>query len=69
MSQKAEVFHTVVMDLKNGSTVLLNSTRALLDALAAGGVEARRTVEAMLPVKKIDIATNHAARRRLRHTR
>jgi predicted 3-demethylubiquinone-9 3-methyltransferase (glyoxalase superfamily) len=37
--------------------------RALTDALAAGGDEARRAFEAMMPMKKIDIATIEAARR------
>jgi predicted 3-demethylubiquinone-9 3-methyltransferase (glyoxalase superfamily) len=35
----------------------------LTDALAAGGAEAQRAFEAMLPMKKIDIATIEAARR------
>jgi hypothetical protein len=35
----------------------------LTDALAAGGDEARRAFEAMMPMKKIDIATIKAARR------
>jgi predicted 3-demethylubiquinone-9 3-methyltransferase (glyoxalase superfamily) len=38
--------------------------RALTDALAAGGGEAKRAFEAMMPMKKIDIATIEAARRR-----
>jgi predicted 3-demethylubiquinone-9 3-methyltransferase (glyoxalase superfamily) len=37
--------------------------RALTDALAAGGGEAKRAFEAMMPMKKIDIATIEAARR------
>ena len=37
--------------------------RVLTDALAAGGDEARRAFEAMMPMKKIDIATIEAARR------
>ncbi len=37
--------------------------RALTDGLAAGGDEARRVFEAMLPMKKIDIARIEAARR------
>ena len=37
--------------------------RALTDALAAGGDEAKRAFEAMMPMKKIDIATIEAARR------
>ena len=37
--------------------------RVLTDALAAGGEEARRAFEAMMPMKKIDIATIEAARR------
>ena len=37
--------------------------RALTDALAAGGAEARRAFEAMMSMKKIDIATIEAARR------
>jgi hypothetical protein len=34
--------------------------RALTDALAAGGGEAKRAFEAMMPMKKIDIATIEA---------
>ena len=37
--------------------------RALTDALAAGGEEAKRAFAAMMPMKKIDIATIEAARR------
>jgi predicted 3-demethylubiquinone-9 3-methyltransferase (glyoxalase superfamily) len=37
--------------------------RALTDALAAGGDEARRAFEAMMPMKKIDVAAIEAARR------
>jgi predicted 3-demethylubiquinone-9 3-methyltransferase (glyoxalase superfamily) len=37
--------------------------RVLTDALEAGGAEARRAFEAMMPMKKIDIATIEAARR------
>jgi hypothetical protein len=37
--------------------------RALTDALAAGGGEARRAFEAMMTMKKIDIAAIEAARR------
>ena len=37
--------------------------RALIDAFAAGGGEAKRAFEAMLPMKKIDVATIEAARR------
>jgi len=37
--------------------------RALTDALAAGGAEAKRAFKAMMPMKKIDIATIEAARR------
>jgi predicted 3-demethylubiquinone-9 3-methyltransferase (glyoxalase superfamily) len=37
--------------------------RALTDALAAGGGEAKRAFQAMMPMKKIDIATIEAARR------
>jgi len=37
--------------------------RALTDALAAGGGEAKRAFAAMMPMKKIDIATIEAARR------
>ena len=37
--------------------------RVLTDALAAGGGEAKRAFEAMMPMKKIDIATIEAARR------
>jgi len=37
--------------------------RALTDALAVGGAEARRAFEAMMSMKKIDVATIEAARR------
>src|SRR5690349_1686570 len=37
--------------------------RALTDALGAGGAEARRAFQAMMSMKKIDIATIEAARR------
>jgi len=37
--------------------------RALTDALAAGGGEAKRVFEAMMPMQKIDIAAIEAARR------
>ena len=37
--------------------------RALTDALAAGGAEARRAFEAMMTMRKIDVATIEAARR------
>ncbi|MGB3167759.1 MAG: VOC family protein [Alteraurantiacibacter sp.] len=36
--------------------------KTLLDALAAGGDEARRAFEAMMPMKKIDVAAIEAAR-------
>jgi predicted 3-demethylubiquinone-9 3-methyltransferase (glyoxalase superfamily) len=32
-----------------------------MDALAAGGGEAKRAFEAMMPMKKIDVATIEAA--------
>ena len=41
----------------------LGAGRVLTDALAAGGGEAKRAFEAMMPMKKIDIATIEAARR------
>src|SRR5256884_8373867 len=37
--------------------------RTLTEALAAGGAEARRAFEAMMSMKKIDVATIEAARR------
>ena len=37
--------------------------RVLTDALAAGGAEAKRAFEAMMKMKKIDVATIEAARR------
>lgn len=37
--------------------------RILMEALAAGGAEAKRAFEAMLPMKKIDVAAIEAARR------
>ena len=37
--------------------------RALTDARAAGGAEAKRAFEAMMKMKKIDVATIEAARR------
>ena len=39
------------------------SPRALTEAVAAGGGEAKRAFEAMMTMKKIDIATIEAARR------
>ena len=42
--------------------------RVLTDALAAGGEEAKRAFEAMMPMQKIDIATIEAARRGLAQT-
>jgi predicted 3-demethylubiquinone-9 3-methyltransferase (glyoxalase superfamily) len=36
--------------------------RALLDAMAAGGAEAKRAFDAMMTMKKIDIAQIEAAR-------
>jgi predicted 3-demethylubiquinone-9 3-methyltransferase (glyoxalase superfamily) len=37
--------------------------RTLMNALAAGGAEAKRAFSAMMPMKKIDVATIEAARR------
>lgn len=37
--------------------------RVLMDAFAAGGAGAKRVFEAMMPMKKIDVATIEAARR------
>ncbi len=37
--------------------------RVLMDALSAGGDEAKRAFEAMMPMKKIDVARIEAARR------
>ena len=37
--------------------------RVLTDAMAAGGAEAKRAFEAMMKMKKIDVATIEAARR------
>ncbi len=37
--------------------------RALIEAMAAGGDEARRAFEAMMPMQKIDVAAIEAARR------
>jgi predicted 3-demethylubiquinone-9 3-methyltransferase (glyoxalase superfamily) len=37
--------------------------RVLIDAMAAGGAEAKRAFEAMMKMKKIDVATIEAARR------
>src|SRR5215217_4701821 len=37
--------------------------RVLIEALAAGGAEAKRAFEAMMPMQKIDVATIEAARR------
>jgi predicted 3-demethylubiquinone-9 3-methyltransferase (glyoxalase superfamily) len=37
--------------------------RALTDAIAAGGAEAKRAFDAMMRMKKIDVATIEAARR------
>src|SRR5215813_9098924 len=43
--------------------------RALTEALAAGGAEAKRTFEAMMTMTKIDIATIEAVRRSSHHHR
>ena len=37
--------------------------RVLLEAMAGGGAEAKRAFEAMMPMRKIDVATIEAARR------
>jgi predicted 3-demethylubiquinone-9 3-methyltransferase (glyoxalase superfamily) len=37
--------------------------RALTDAMAAGGAEAKRAFDAMMTMKKIDVAAIEAARR------
>jgi len=37
--------------------------RTLIEALAAGGAEAKRAFDAMMPMQKIDVATIEAARR------
>jgi hypothetical protein len=37
---------------------------ALTEAMAAGGAEARRAFDAVMTMKKIDVATIEAARRR-----
>ncbi len=37
--------------------------RALIDALAAGGAEAKRAFDAMMTMRKIDVATIERARR------
>ena len=37
--------------------------RVLTEAMAAGGAEAKRAFEAMMPMQKIDVATIEAARR------
>ncbi|MNZ64658.1 3-demethylubiquinone-9 3-methyltransferase [compost metagenome] len=37
--------------------------RVLMDAMAAGGAEAKRAFDAMMDMKKIDVATIEAARR------
>ena len=46
-----------------GATPGRITPRALTDALAAGNGEAKRVLEAMMPMKGIDIATIEAARR------
>lgn len=38
--------------------------RVLMEAMAAGGDEAKRAFEAMMPMKKIDVATIERARRK-----
>ena len=37
--------------------------RTLSEAMAAGGAEAKRAFDAMMPMKKIDVAAIEAARR------
>ncbi len=44
-------------------SLLADHPARLTEALAAGGGEAKRAFEAMMPMKKIDIATIEAARR------
>ena len=46
-----------------GTLMAQITPRVLTDALAAGGSEARRAFEAMMTMKKIDIAAIEAARR------
>ena len=43
--------------------LLANHTRVLIEALAAGGDEAKRAFAEMMGMKKIDIAAIKAARR------
>ena len=43
--------------------------KSLADALAAGGEEAKRAFEAMMPMQKIDVATIEAARQGVRSSR
>jgi hypothetical protein len=42
---------------------LLATPRVLIEALAAGGHEAKRAFDAMMGMKKIDVAAINAARR------
>jgi predicted 3-demethylubiquinone-9 3-methyltransferase (glyoxalase superfamily) len=44
-------------------TLLQITPRVLTDALAAGGGEAKRAFDAMMKMRKIDVATIEAARR------
>ena len=43
--------------------LLADHPRVLTEALAAGGAEAKRAFEAMMTMKKIDVAAIEAARR------
>ena len=53
------------MRLVQGSLgpLVADHPRVLTDALAAGGGEAKRAFDAMMPMNKIDIVTIEAARR------
>ncbi len=47
----------------NRNAVVANVSRLLMDAMAAGGAEAKRAFAAMMEMGKIDIAKIEAARR------
>ena len=66
----AQTFADTPPDLKNAlegvapfsDTLNARHVRALTEALAAGGAEAKRAFEAMMGMKKIDVAAIKAAR-------
>ena len=50
-------------DFRKGETIAHATPRTLTEAMAAGGDEAKRAFDAMMKMKKIDVAAIDAARR------